>query len=78
MFQAFLSSADVFSSVKQFGSRSGLTFCSVQGRRRIFKSGPAEEAIEYRRHERGRAREGDYFPSGKGGGGLWASPKNFF
>ena len=33
-----------------------------QGRRRVFKSGPAEEAIECRRHERGRAREGDYFP----------------
>ena len=29
-----------------------------QGRRRLFKSGPAEEAIECRRHERGRAREG--------------------
>ena len=32
----------------------------MQGRRRIFKSGPAEEIIECQRHERGgRAREGD-------------------
>ena len=31
---------------------------SLQGRRRVFKSGPAEEIIECRRHERGRAREG--------------------
>ena len=30
-----------------------------QGRRRVFKSGPAEEIIECRWHERGRAREGD-------------------
>ena len=30
-----------------------------QGRRRVFKSGPAEEIIECRRHEWGRAREGD-------------------
>ena len=46
-------------------------FLSLQGRRRVFKSGPAEEDIECRRHERGRAREGDYSPSRKGGlGGL--------
>ena len=31
----------------------------IQGRRRVFKSGPAEEIIECRRHEWGRAREGD-------------------
>ena len=28
-------------------------------RHRVLKSGPAEEIIECRRHERGRAREGD-------------------
>ena len=27
--------------------------CYEQGRRRVFKSGPAEEAIECRTHERG-------------------------
>ena len=43
----------------------------LQGRRRVFKSGPTEEAIECRRQERGRAREGDYSPTRKGGlGGL--------
>ena len=31
---------------------------TLQGRRRVFKSGSAEETIEFRRHERGRAREG--------------------
>ena len=36
---------------------------SQQGRRRVFKSGAAEKAIECRRHERGRARDGDLFPS---------------
>ena len=37
-----------------------------KGRRRLFKSGPAEEAIECRTHE-----SGDYSPSRKGGlGGL--------
>ena len=47
-----------------------------QGRRRVFKSGPAEEDIECRRHERGRAREGDYSPSRKG---VWgASPEKIF
>ena len=30
-----------------------------QGRRRVFKSGPAVEIIECRRQERGGAREGD-------------------
>ena len=29
-----------------------------QGRRRVLKSGPAEDMVEYRRYERGRAREG--------------------
>ena len=47
-----------------------------QGRRRVLKRGPAEEAIEWRRHERGRAREGDYSPSRKGG--LGASPEKIF
>ena len=49
---------------------------NVQGRRRVFKSGQAEEAIECRRHEWGRAREGDYSPSLKGGWG--ASPEILF
>ena len=40
----------------------------TQGRRRVFKSGPAEEIIEFRRHERGRARE--VTPSLGGLGGL--------
>ena len=31
----------------------------LQGRRRVFNSGPAEVIIEWPRHERGRAREGD-------------------
>ena len=34
-------------------------FFVTQGRRRVFKSGPAEKIIACRRHERGRAREGD-------------------
>ena len=38
-----------------------------QGRRRVLKSGPAEEIIECRRHERGRAREGDPSPLSLGG-----------
>ena len=42
---------------------------NIQGRRRVFKSGPAEEIIECRRHEWGRAREGDS-PSLGGLGGL--------
>ena len=33
-------------------------FSDIQGRRRLFKSGPVEEAIKCGRHERGRAREG--------------------
>ena len=54
-----------------------LTKIGFQGRRRVFKSGPAEKAIECRRHERGRAREGDYSPlvRGGGGGGVGASPE---
>ena len=38
---------------------NGRNMVSLQGRRRVFKSGPAEEIIECRRHERGRTREGD-------------------
>ena len=38
-----------------------------QGRRRVLKSGPAEDMVEYRKHEWGRAREGA--PSRKGGSG---------
>ena len=34
-----------------------------QGRRRVFKSGPAEEAIECRGHERGESTRGGLFPS---------------
>ena len=33
-------------------------FLPKQGRRRALKSGPAEDMVECRRHERGRAREG--------------------
>ena len=36
-----------------------LLFLSWQGRRRVFKSGSADEINECRRHVRGRAREGD-------------------
>ena len=43
----------------------------LQGRRRVLKSGPAEEIIECRRHERGRTREWDPSPlSLVGLGGL--------
>ena len=49
----------------------------TQGRRRVFKSGPAEEAIECRRHERGEStRWGGYSPSRKEG--LWGLPREFF
>ena len=41
-----------------------------QGRRCVIKSGPAGETIECRRHERGRAREGDCSPSLEGGSGV--------
>ena len=43
----------------------------TQGRRRVFKSGPAEETIECRRHEKGGggARKGELFPLSLGGGG---------
>ena len=34
-----------------------------QGRRRIFKSGPAEEVIECRRHEMGESTRGGHSPS---------------
>ena len=49
---------------------------AYQGRRRLLKSGPAEEAIECRRHDRGRAREGEYSHSRKGG--LGGSPPRKF
>ena len=45
-----------------------------QGRRRIFKSGPMEEAIECRRHERGESTRGGDIPPLFRGGGLGASP----
>ena len=49
--------------------------CMSQGRRRVFKSGPAEEATECRRHERGII-EGGLSPLSLGGfGGL--SRENF-
>ena len=38
----------------------------LQGSRRVFKSGPAVEIMECRRHERERPRMGDS-PSRKGG-----------
>ena len=58
---------------KQFGPRSGL-----QGRRRVFQSGPAEEAIECRRHERGEStRVGLINPLSLGGFGG-ASPEKIF
>ena len=46
------------------------------GPSRVFKSGPAAEAIECRGHEMGRAREGDYFTLVRGVRG--ASSENFF
>ena len=42
----------------------------MQGRRRIFKSGPAEEIIECLRHERGESRRGGLALSLWGLGGL--------
>ena len=47
----------------------------LQGRRRVFKSGPAEETIECRRHEKGGARKGELFPLSLGG---WGSPPRTF
>ena len=41
-----------------------------QDRRRVIKSGPAEEAIECRRHEKGK--------STRGLRGLGGSPENLF
>ena len=55
----------------------GQTMKQTQGRRRIFKSGPAEEAIECRRQERGECTSGGIIlPSRKGG--LGAYPEIFF
>ena len=48
-----------------------------QGRRRVFKSGPAEKVIEVRRHKRGRAREGINPPLVRGGGWGASPEKNF-
>ena len=42
----------------------------LQGCRRVFKSGPAEEAIECRRHERGESVRGGLFPLSLGGLGV--------
>ena len=48
-----------------------------KGRRRVFKSGPAEEVIECRRHERGERTRGGIFPPLVRG--VWgASPEKFF
>ena len=46
-----------------------------QGRRRVFKSGPAEEAIECRRHESGESTRGDHSPSLQG---VWGPPPRKF
>ena len=51
-------------------------FVRIQGRRRIFKSGPAEEAIECRRHERGEHERGITPPLVWRG--LGASPEKIF
>ena len=56
-------------------SRFGHIFLQEQGRRRVFKSGPAEEAIECRSHERGESTRVGLSPLDKGiivwgGGGL--------
>ena len=48
----------------------------VQGCRRVFESGPAEEVIECRRHERGRTREGIIPPFVRGI--LGTSPGKIF
>ena len=55
--------------VKYFIDRS-------QGRCRVFESGPVEESIEYRRHERGKSMRGGLSPLVRG---VWgASPEIFF
>ena len=43
---------------------------NIQGRPRVFKSGPAEEIIEFRRHERGESTRGGSSLSLGGLGGL--------
>ena len=50
-------------------SDSVLYSCRLQARRHVFKSGPAEIQSEWRRHERGRAREGVCPPLVMGGSG---------
>ena len=48
-----------------------------QGRRRLLKSGPAEEVIECRRHERGKSTRGGTIPP-LVRGCLGASPEEIF
>ena len=59
------------------------SFSPNQGRRRVFKSGPAEEPIECWRHERGEGTRGGIIPplvreGGGGGGGLGGAPQRLF
>ena len=44
----------------------------MQGPRRVFKSGPAEEAIKWRRHKRGGEPERGSIPP------LWGLRREFF
>ena len=58
------------------GAPSTLCVCE-QGSRRLFKSGPLEEAIKCERPKRGRAQEGGgYFPIAAVGGLV--PPREFF
>ena len=47
----------------------------LQGRRRLFKSGPAEVAIECGRHERGESTKRGLLPLSLGGMGGFSSEK---
>ena len=47
----------------------------VQGRRRISKSGPVEDIVECRRHEKGESTRGDVPPLVRGVLGF--SPRKF-
>ena len=49
---------------------------TLQGRHRVFKSGPAVETIEGRRHERGGEHERGIVPLSLWG--VWGSPPRFF
>ena len=49
---------------------------TVKGRRRIFKSGPAEETIESRNHDKAESTRGGLFPFSLGGFGV--TQKIFF